>query len=133
MESYRRQNRLNCPAHRSQAGITVLGFLLLATVFGSVGLAALKVTPLYLQSLRVKTVLSDMQAEMDGKAATSNGLRNDLTSRLYVEGIRLAPDAIKISPGTNGYSVSVQYDNRARYLADIWFLVLIDEQIEIRR
>jgi len=133
MESNRRQNRLNRPAQRSQAGITALGFLLLATVFGSVGLAALKVTPLYLQSLRVKTVLSDMQSEMDGKAATSGTLRNDLTSRLYIEGIRLGPEAIKITPGTNGYSVSIQYDNRTRYLADIWFLVVIDEQIEIRR
>ena len=65
--------------------------------------------------------------------ATSGTLRNDLASRLYVEGIRLEPEAIKITPGANGYNVSVQYDNRARYLADIWFLVVIDEQIEIRR
>jgi len=53
MESHRRPYRLTGFGPRRQAGISALGALLLATVFGSVGLAALKITPLYLESLRV--------------------------------------------------------------------------------
>jgi hypothetical protein len=113
--------------------MTALGFLLLAIVFGSFGLAALKVTPLYLQGMRVKTVLADLKEELDGSGATAGSLRLNLGSRLYVEGIALEPEAVRITPGTNGYSVRVQYDNRTRFVADLWFLIAIDEQIEIRR
>ena len=134
MESHRRPYRLAGPSHRRQAGITTLGFLLLAVVFGSFGLAALKVAPLYLESIRLKTVLADLKEELDGGGTTTAGsLRLNLASRLYIEGIVLGPEAVKISPGTNGYSVAVQYDNRTRFIGNIWFLVAADEQIEIRR
>ncbi len=133
MESHRRPYRLTGPSHRRQAGITVLGFLLLATVFGSVGLAALKITPLYFESVRLKTVLADLKEELDGAGTTAGSLRLNLASRLYVEGIVLGPEAVKISPGTNGYNVLVQDDNRTRFVGNIWFLVVVDEQIEIRR
>ena len=133
MEPHRRPNRLNGSILRRQAGITALGFLILAIVFGSVGLAVLKVTPLYVQGMRVKTVLSDLKTEMDGSGTTANNLRLNLSSRLYVEGIQLEPEDVKISPGTNGYNVRVQFDNRTRFVDDIYFLVAVDEQTEIRR
>lgn len=133
MESHRRPYRLEGSSYRRQAGITALGGLLLAIVFGSFGLAALKVAPLYLESIRLKTVLADLKEEQDGGGSTAGSLRLDLASRLYIEGIVLGPEAVKISPGTNGYSVAVQYDNRTRFIGNIWFLVVADEQIEIRR
>jgi len=133
MESHRRPYRLAGPSHRRQAGMTALGFLLLAIVFGSFGLAALKVTPLYLESIRLKTVLSDLKEELDGTGTTAGSVRLNLASRLYIEGMALGPEAVKITPGTNGYDVLVQYDNRTRFIGNIWFLVAVDEQIEIRR
>ena len=133
MESHRRPYRLTGPGPRRQAGITALGGLLLAIVFGSFGLAALKIAPLYLESMRIKTVLSDLKEEQDGAGPTAGSLRLDLASRLYVEGVALGPEAVKVTPGTNGYSVLVQYDNRTRFIGNIWFLVIVDEQVEIRR
>ncbi len=133
MEPHRRSYRVRTRTLRRQAGITMLGLLILATIFGTVGLAALKITPLYVQGMRVRTVLSDLKEELDGTGTTSSSVRMNLSSRLYIEGISLGPGAVSISPGTNGYNVRVHYDNRARFLADIWFLIDIDEQIEIRR
>lgn len=133
MEPHRRPYRIDNPRRRRQAGITALGGLLLASVFAVVGLAALKITPLYVQGMRVKTVLADLKEDLEGRGTSASTIRNDLSSRLYVEGISLRGDDLKITPVTNGYTVRVQYDNRSRFLADIWFLVLIDEQIEIRR
>ena len=37
----------------AQAGITALGFLILATLVGVVGLAVLKVTPMYIKNMRM--------------------------------------------------------------------------------
>ncbi len=134
MEPHRRPYRIDNPRRRRQAGITALGGLLLASVFGVVGLGALKIAPLYVQGMRVKTVLADLKEDLEGRGATSvSNIRNDLNRRLYVEGISLRGDDLTITPGMNGYTVRVEYDNRSRFLANIWFLVLIDEQIEIRR
>ena len=134
MEPHRRSYRIDNPRRRRQAGITALAGLLLATVFGVVGLAALKITPLYIQGVRVKTVLADLKEVLEGQGPTSvSNIRNDLNSRLYIEGITLRGDDLTVTPGMNGYTVRVEYENRSRFLANIWFLVLIDEQIEIRR
>ncbi|MEE8238297.1 MAG: DUF4845 domain-containing protein [Gammaproteobacteria bacterium] len=133
MEPRRRSYRIDNPGHRHQAGITALAALMLATVFGLVGLAAIKVTPLYVQGMRIRTVLEDLKEELDGRGTTANALRLELSSRLYVEGVRLSREDVKITPAPSGYNLRVQYDNRTQFLADIWFLVIIDEQIEIQR
>ena len=133
MEPRRRSNRIDNPRRRRQAGITALTALMLAAVFGLVGLAAIKVTPLYVQGMRIRTVLADMKEDVDGKGTTASGLRLELSSRLYVEGVSLTRDDVKITPAPSGYKLRVQYDSRTQFLSDIWFLVVIDEQIEIQR
>ncbi len=133
MEPRRRSYRIDNSRHRRQAGITALTALMLAAVFGLVGLAAIKVTPLYVQGMRVRTVLADLKEEVDGKGTTASALRLELSSRLYVEGVTLSRDDVKITPAPSGYQLRVQYDSRTQFLSDIWFLVVIDEQIEIQR
>jgi hypothetical protein len=116
-----------------QAGVTALGFLLLATVFGLVGFGGIKLAPLYMQKMTINTVLNDLKEEYDGAGATTAALRRTLVQRLYLEGIRIDPEDIVISPTNVGYNVGIEYDNRASFIADVSFLVAVDERIEIRR
>ena len=132
MESYRKKYRVvNGPGH--QAGVTAIGFCIFASVFGVIGLAAMKITPLYLQNMRLTTVMDDLKAEMDGKGTTAGNLRLYLQKRLYVEGIDVAPESVKIRPTGNGYNVAIEYDNRTPFVADVWLLVAFDKQVQIRR
>ena len=132
MESYRKKYRVvNGQGH--QAGVTAIGFCILASVFGVIGLEAMKITPLYLQNMRLTTVMDDLQAEMDGKGTTAGNLRLYLQKRLYVEGIDVAPESVKIRPTGNGYNVAIEYDNRTPFVADVWLLVAFDKQVQIRR
>jgi hypothetical protein len=133
MESHRYGHPIGASLPARQAGITALGFLILATVFGLVGFASIKVAPLYMQKMRISTVLEDLKAELDGKGANTGTLRQTLVQRLYVEGVRVRPEDIIVTPTNVGYNVSIQYDNRTSFIADISLLVAIDEQIEIRR
>jgi len=122
------------PAPRSaQRGITVIGFLILASLFGIVGFAGLKLVPMYIQNMRLATVLEDVRKELDGTNTTAGQIRVALGKRFDVEGIRLPPESVKINQARSGYEVSVQHDTRAPFIADIWFLVTFDKQIEIRR
>jgi len=133
MEPHRNRYSVVHGLPRRQAGITALGFLMLATVFGLVGFGGIKLAPLYMQKMRIGTVLEDVKTELDGTGTTTGALRRTIIQRLYVEGISVAPEDLDITPTNVGYTVGIQYDNRTAYLADISFLVEIDQQIEIRR
>jgi hypothetical protein len=120
-------------ARRRQAGITAIGFLILACLFGVVGLAALKVVPMYLQNMRLSKVLDDTQRELSGKGPTPASIRRELDNRFSIEDINLSPESIKINQGRNGYDVQIQHENRAPYVADIWLVVVFDKKVEITR
>jgi hypothetical protein len=118
---------------RGQAGMTALGFLILAALVGVVGLAVMKVTPMYIKNMRMTTILNDVKSELSGQAATPISIRNELFRRFSVEDIELANDEIKIAQSKDGYSLRVQYENRAPYVADIYLVVAYDRQVEITR
>jgi len=118
---------------RSQAGITALGFLCLAILVGIVGMAVLKVTPMYIKKFRMNTVLTDIERELSGQGATPASIRAELSKRFSVEDIRLDVNAPKIVQSKNGYSLRVTYEERATYVADIYLLIAYDKQVEIRR
>ena len=133
MGSHRHGNRMMAPTRHSQAGITALGFLILAALVGVVGLAVMKVTPMYIKNMRMNTILADVERELSGQNATPTSIRNELARRFSVEDINLSTDAMKITQSKNGYSLRVQYEEKASYVADIYLLVAYDKQVEIRR
>jgi hypothetical protein len=117
----------------SQAGVTALGLLVLALLVGVVGFAILKVTPMYIKNMRLTTIMNDVERELSGQAATPQSIRNELVRRFSVEDIRLGNDQMKITQSKNGYSLRIQYEGRAAYLADIYLVVAYDKQVEITR
>jgi len=137
MESNRTRNQLMRPPLKSrQTGITLIGFLLMAAVVGMLGLAVLKIMPLYLEKMRVGAVLEDLQTELAGGGGgnTVQGIRLALESRFYVENLRiLSTDELEIVREGEGYTVNVDRESRAPFFADLHFVVVIDEQIEIIR
>ena len=133
MESHRQGHRMTSATRQSQAGMTALGFLFLAVLVGAVGFAGLKLTPMYIKNMRMNTILDDIQTEMSGNGPTPQGIRNALARRFSVEDINLNIDAMKITQSKNGYTLLVQYEERAPYVADIYLLVAYNKQVEITR
>ena len=133
MEPYRERYRVTAGSRREQAGITALGFLILATLVGVVGLAALKVTPMYIKNMRMNTILEDVQNELSGQGSSPGAIRVELAKRFSVEDINLDVEKIKITQSREGYSLRVQYEERAPYVADIYLVVAYDKQVEIGR
>ena len=133
MESHRQRHRMMGATRHSQAGMTALGFLVLAVLFGAVGFAVLKVTPMYIKNMRMNTILTDVQHELSGGSVTPTAIRNELARRFSVEDINLDIDALKITQTKNGFSLRVQYDERASYVANMYLVVAYDKQVEITR
>jgi hypothetical protein len=118
---------------RSQAGITALGILILGLLVGVVGFAVLKVTPMYIKNMRMDSILNDIQEELSGDGPTPQAIRAELSRRFSVEDIHLDINALKITQSKNGWTLRVQYDDRAPYIANMYLVVAYDKQVEITR
>ena len=131
MGSYRQQHRLRSVGR--QRGITAIGFLILATLFGIVGLAALRITPMYLTKLRIDTILDDIERDYRGGNRSPTDIRLELARRFAVEGIRVPRESITITQARNAYELTVHLENREAFLGDVYFMVLYDRKVEIPR
>ena len=133
METHRQEYRMTSATRHSQAGITALGFLILGLLVGVVGFAVIKVTPIYIKNMRMDTILEDVQKELSGDAPTPQMIRYELSRRFSIEDVKLSIDALKITQTKSGYTLHVQYDDRASYIANMYLLVAYDKQVEITR
>lgn len=133
MEPNRTSHRVIRSSRRRQAGITAIGFLALAIVFGIVGLAGIKIVPLYLHQMRLGQVLDDLESNLAGTGTTPQGIRNELGKRFDIEGVELPADAVKITQVRDGYKVEIHQESRTPFIANLWFMMVFDEQVEIRR
>jgi hypothetical protein len=120
-------------ARKRQAGITAVGFLLLAVLVGVVGLAGIKLTPMYIKNMQLGKILEDVQGGVRGDAVTPAGIRAELDKRLNIESIQLPRESVKIAQSKNGYSLRIQYESRAPYIAGIILLIEFDRQVEISK
>jgi len=118
---------------QSQAGMTALGFLFLAVLVGAVGFAGLKLTPMYIKNMRMTTILEDVRHDLSGNGPTPQSIRYELAKRFSVEDVNVDVDALKITQSKNGFTLRVQYDERASYVANVYLVVAYDKQVEITR
>src|SRR5262245_21032589 len=132
MESHRQRRRLVTPRSR-QRGITFLGLVILAMLVGVVGLAGIKLVPMYIMDMKLSKALDGLTEELNGKEVTTQSIQYALYKRFSVQDINLPKDSVKIAPGGKGYTVRIQYENRAPYMADVWLMVVFDKQVEIHK
>lgn len=133
MEPHRQGHRMTSLRSR-QGGITVLGFLVLAIAFGALGLAGIKLVPVYMKTMRVATVLKDVERELSGGGVTPSSIKVDLDRRFDIETIELPAEAVKITQSRDGgYNVRIAYEDRVNYAANLWLMVSFDKSAEIRR
>ena len=117
-----------------QAGMTLIGFVITAVFVGIVGLAVLKIVPLYMEKMRVGTVLEDLRTSLSSGGNTAASIRRTLDDRFYIESLEpLNSYEIDISMQGEGFAVRVNRESRTPFFADLHFVVVIDEQVEISR
>jgi Domain of unknown function (DUF4845) len=133
MESHRQGRRLVTAPRSRQRGITFLGLMILAVLVGVVGLAGIKLVPMYVMDLKLSKALNGISDDVNGKEVTPQSIQYALYKKFSVEDIDLPKDSIKVAPSKNGFSVRIQYENRTPYLGDVWLMIVFDKQVEIRK
>ena len=121
------------PARR-QAGITTIGFLILAVFIGLFAFAFIRLTPVYLNYIKVVGVLDGVYKEFDGQNATRSAVQTSISRRFAVESVsQIKARDIKVTAEAGGYLVEAVYDHSAPFIGNISFTVHFDKKVQVRR
>ncbi len=119
---------------RKQQGMTAIGFVILALIVALIGFAGLKLTPIYLEQMKIVSTLKDVKKDLDGQNASIQEIRSGINKRLVIEMVTsVKAKDFKIKKTEVGYDVRIQYENRTQYVANLYLVAVFNEAVEIRR
>ena len=118
----------------SQRGMTTLGFLILACFVGLFAFGAIRLTPIYLNYVKVAGVVNGVFEEFDGQNPSRSAIRTSIARRFDVESVSvITARDIKVTPENNGFVVEATYDHTSPFISNISFTVHFSKSVLIRR
>ena len=117
-----------------QSGMTTFGLIILVSFVGIFAFAGLRLTPIYLNYMKVAGVVAGVHDEFDGANATRAMIRNSISRRFDIDsvGVITARD-VKVTKVDGGYEVAATYSHKAPFMANVSFIVDFDKRTLVRR
>lgn len=119
---------------KRQAGMTTLGLVILASFVGLFAFAGIRLTPVYLNYMKIVGVVDGVRDEFDGTGASRAQIRSSISRRFDIEsvGIISARD-VKVLKVDGGHEVAATYSHKAPFIANVSFVVDFDKRALVRR
>ena len=119
---------------RQQSGMTTLGMIILVLFVGLFAFAGIRLTPVYLNYMKVVGVVDGVNKEFDGTGASRSAIRTSISRRFDIEsvGVITAKD-VKVTSVDGGFEVAATYSHKSPFIANISFVVDFDKRTLIRR
>lgn len=119
---------------KRQAGITTLGLVILASFVGLFAFAGIRLTPVYLNYMKVVGVVDGVRNEFDGTGASRAQIRSSISRRFDIESVSIitAKD-VKVVKVDGGHEVAAMYSHKAPFIANVSFVVDFDKRVLVRR
>lgn len=119
--------------HR-QGGMTTLGIIILVSFVGLFAFGGIRLTPIYLNYMKVVGVVTGVQEEFDGTNATSILIRRSVAKRFDIESVsEITAKDIKVTKQDGGYLVAATYSHKAPFIANVSFVVDFDKRVVVRK
>ena len=119
---------------RRQAGMTTLGLIILVSFVGIFAFAGIRLTPVYLNYMKIAGVIDGIYKEFDAKDPTSLEIRKSLTRRFDIESVgEIDAKDVKVKKVDGGIEVAATYSHKAPFVANVYFLVDFDKRVTVRR
>ena len=132
--TYPRAGSLLARSPYRQRGITALGFIILAVFIGLFVFAGLRLTPVYLNYMKVAGVLDGAKIEFDGQNASRADIRTSIYRRFDVESVsEISARDVKVTVQEGLYTVQATYQHTTPFIANVSFTVSFDKKVTIRR
>ncbi len=118
---------------KNQAGLTLIGLLIILSPFVLLGYVALLAAPTYIEAYSVGDVLNSLKKEYDLKEKPREEIYNIIRKRLEVNDIKsVQKEDIKIQKTANDVSVSVEYEARVPLFANVALALSFHKRAVIR-
>jgi Domain of unknown function (DUF4845) len=117
-----------------QTGITFIGWLFLLTPVALVGYAGIRVTPLYLNYMKVAKALEQTATENTGETTLNvDAVRRALDKRFDIDGVKYPEvKAISVSRDGTNWVLAADYEDVAPLFADISLLVHFEKRAVVQ-
>jgi hypothetical protein len=120
--------------YRREAGMTTLGLLILVCFVGLFAFAGIRLTPIYLNYMKVVGVVDGVQDEFDGQNPTRAALRSSIGRRFDIESVaELTARDVEVQAVDGGFEVIAKYDHTAPFIANVSFTVHFNKKALVRR
>jgi hypothetical protein len=123
--------------HRSmhrQSGMTTLGVAILVAFVGLFAFAALRLTPVYLNYMKVAGVVSGVYEEFDGAGATRAMIRKSISRRFDIESVSvISAKDVEVTTVDGGFEVAAVYSHKADFISNVSFVVDFDKRVVVRK
>jgi hypothetical protein len=130
---FRRPVLIGRPQSR-QAGITAVGFLLLALFIGLFAFASIRLTPVYLNYMKVAGVIDGVFKEFDSQNPSRSAIVTSIRRRFDVESVSIISSRdIKVINDGGGFRVEAVYDHTTPFIGNVSFTVHFDKRVTVRR
>jgi hypothetical protein len=128
------QNCLSLRSPHRQAGMTTLGLIFLVLFIGIFAFAAIRLTPLYLNYMKIVGVIDGVVAEFEGQNANGTAVRRSVSRRFDVESVsEIHYRDVKVTVVDGGLQVAAVYDHSTPFISNISFTVHFDKTEIVRR
>ena len=117
-----------------EAGMTVVGFLLLGIFVGLFAFGAIRLTPVYLNYMKVAGVLNGVFDEFDSQNPSRAAIRTSISRRFGVESVSVITYRdVKVTADSGGFLVEAHYDHTTPFIGNIYFTVKFEKSVLVRR
>jgi hypothetical protein len=109
--------------HRER-GVTFLGWIVILIPVGMVLYAGIRLTPIYLEYMKIARTLEQVREEHSGDALEPRALRGAIERRFDIESVTiLKKDDIKITKQGSGYVIEADYYDTVPFIANVSLMV----------
>jgi Domain of unknown function (DUF4845) len=118
---------------KHQRGITAIGWLILMIPVAIVFYAGIRVSPLYLNYMKVVHSLDSVATEISNEGQTADGLRNAVDKHFQIESVDY-PDKkdLKITRVNSVWQIEANYDDQSPLFSNIAILITFDKIVKLK-
>lgn len=117
-----------------QKGATLLGYIILVLFVGVFAFGAIRLTPVYLNYMKIVGVVDGVAEEFDRQNPTRSAIRSSVSRRFDVESVSIITFRdVVITPVDGGFQVAAIYDHTSPFIGNISFTVHFDKSRIVRR
>ena len=118
---------------RHQRGITFIGWLFLLLPVAICVYAGIRITPVYLNYMKVTHTLETVITEIPNETASAEGIRGTIGKHFQIDSLDY-PDIkdLKITRDNGTWKIEANYEDQAPLFANIAILITFDKVVKLK-